>query len=122
MAPILRKNRLRELMKKGTPTVGTHIHSSWPGIVEVIGNSGMADYVEFTRVYAPFDLYALDNLARTSELYDMSMMIKIDPEFQITSTIPGQELWMCVPTVGVPFFINSRSLFFLKIGAMSESG
>jgi 2-keto-3-deoxy-L-rhamnonate aldolase RhmA len=77
---VLRQNKLRELMKKGKPTVGTHIHSSWPGTIEVIGNSGMVDYVEFTSVYAPFDLYALDNLARASELYDMSTMIKIDPQ------------------------------------------
>ena len=79
MAPILRQNKLRRLMKEGKPTLGTHIHSSWPGIMEVIGNSEMMDYVEFSSVYAPFDLYALENLARASELYDMSTMIKIDP-------------------------------------------
>lgn len=79
MAPILRKNKLRELLKQGKPTLGTHIHSSWPGIMEVVGNSEMMDYVEFSSVYAPFDLYALENLARASELYDMSTMIKIDP-------------------------------------------
>lgn len=78
-SPVLRPNKLRESLRKGKPTLGTHIHSSWPGIVEVMGNSGMVDYVEFTSVYAPFDLYALENMARASELYDMSMMIKVDP-------------------------------------------
>lgn len=66
-------------MRQGKPTLGTHIHSSWPGIMEVIGNSEMMDYVEFSSVYAPFDLYSIENLARASELYDMSTMIKIDP-------------------------------------------
>jgi 2-keto-3-deoxy-L-rhamnonate aldolase RhmA len=79
MTPISRTNKLRESMRNGKPTLGTHIHSSWPGMVEAIGNSGMMDYVEFTSVYAPFDLYALDNLARTAELYSMPMMIKVDP-------------------------------------------
>lgn len=60
--------------------MGTHILSSWPGTMEVIGNSGSVDYVEFTSVYAPYDLYALDNLGMASELYDMSTMIKIDAE------------------------------------------
>lgn len=79
MGPILRRNKLRELMRQGKPTLGTHIHSSWPGIMEVVGNSEMMDYVEFSSVYAPFDLYSIENLARASELYDMSSMIKIDP-------------------------------------------
>ena len=79
MGPILRRNKLRKLLRAGKHTLGTHIHSSWPGIMEVVGNSEMMDYVEFSSVYAPFDLYALENLARASELYDMSMMIKIDP-------------------------------------------
>lgn len=79
MAPTLRRNKLRELMREGKPTLGTHLHSSWPGFMEVVGNSETMDYVEFSSVYAPFDLYALENLARASELYDMSTMIKIDP-------------------------------------------
>ena len=77
---VLRTNKLRELLNKGKPTIGTHIHSSWPGTMEVIGNSHAVDYVEFTSVYAPYDLYALDNLGMASELYDMSTMIKIDAE------------------------------------------
>ena len=48
-------------------------------MMEVIGNSGVMDYVEFSSVYAPFDLYALENMARASELYGMSTMVKIDP-------------------------------------------
>jgi 2-keto-3-deoxy-L-rhamnonate aldolase RhmA len=76
----LRKNRLRELLKRGEPTVGTRILSTWPGTMEVIGHTGTVDYVEFTAEYAPYDLYALDELARASELFDMSTMIKVDAE------------------------------------------
>ena len=75
--PVLRKNRLRELMRKDRPTIGTRMISSWPGIMEVIGYTGAIDYVEFVGEYGPYDLYALDELARASELFDMSTMIKI---------------------------------------------
>jgi len=67
-------------MRKGLPTLGTHIASSWPGVIEAIGHSGAIDYVEFTSISAPYDLYALENMARASELFDMSSMIKIDLE------------------------------------------
>ena len=76
----MRENILRELIKKDKPTLGTHIHSMWPGVVELIGQSGEFDYVEFTSDYAPFDLYDLDNFARTTELYGISSMIKLMPE------------------------------------------
>lgn len=46
------------------------------------GHCGQIDYVEFTAEYAPFDLYDLDNLARASELFDMSTMIKVDQSAQ----------------------------------------
>ena len=77
---VLRTNKLRDLMRKGVPTVGTHIASTWTGVMEAIGHSGTMDYAEFTSISAPYDLYALDNLAIASSLFDMSTMIKIDPE------------------------------------------
>ena len=77
----MRRNRLRELLKAGKPSLGTHIHSSWPSIVELVGLSGVFDYVEFVAEYAPYDLYALENLGRAVELFDpMSAMIKIEQE------------------------------------------
>ena len=79
--PRKRKNALRELLKAGKPTLGTHLHVTWPGIVEVIGQSGVIDYVEFLGEYAPHDLYALENFGRAVELFaHMSSMIKIDQE------------------------------------------
>lgn len=79
----LRENKLRGLIEKDKPTIGTHINSTWPGTMEIIGQTEAIDYVEFTSTYAPYDLYALENLARASELFDMSTMIKIDPEPRI---------------------------------------
>jgi len=74
----MRRNLLRERLNAGKPTVGTHILSAWPTLVELIGHSKQYDYVEFTAEYAPFDLHDLDNLGRAFELSGMSGMIKIE--------------------------------------------
>ncbi len=77
----MRKNHLRELLRAGRPTLGTHLLSSWPSMVELVGRTGHFDYVEFVAEYAPFDLYALENLGRAIELFDdFSGMIKIEQE------------------------------------------
>lgn len=76
----MRPNKLRKLLNDGQPTVGTHVHGNWPSIVEIIGHTGMFDYVEFVAEYGPFDLESLDNFCRAVELFDMSAMIKIDQE------------------------------------------
>jgi len=78
----MRPNRFRELLNAGQPTIGTRVQSTWPSIVEVLGHTGMFDYVEFLAEYAPFDLYALDDFCRAVELFDMSAMIKIDQSTQ----------------------------------------
>jgi len=76
----MRPNRLRELLKAGKPSVGTHIHISWPSVVELVGMSGHFDYVEFVAEYAPYDLYALENIGRAIDLYGMSGMMKIEQQ------------------------------------------
>lgn len=76
----MKKNRLRNLMRKGEPTIGTRVLIVWPGVTEIIGYSGMYDYVEFVSEYAPYDLHDFDNLARAAELVGISTMIKIDQE------------------------------------------
>jgi len=73
-------NRLRELMRKGEPTIGTRVLIVWPGVTELIGYTGVYDYVEFVSEYAPYDLHDFDNLARAAELVGISSMIKIDQE------------------------------------------
>src|SRR5215813_1275414 len=74
----MRHNRLRELLTAGKPTLGTHLLSSWPTLVELVGSAGNYDYIEFTAEYAPFHMHDLDNLGRALELKNLGGMIKIE--------------------------------------------
>jgi 2-keto-3-deoxy-L-rhamnonate aldolase RhmA len=74
----MRGNRFRELLDVGQPTLGTHLLSSWPTLVELVGQTGLYDYVEFTAEYAPFDLHELDNLGRALEVANLAGMMKIE--------------------------------------------
>ena len=74
----MRPNRLRARLDAGEPTLGTHLLSTWPTLVELIGQAGHYDYVEFTAEYAPFDLHDLDNLGRALELSNLAGMIKVE--------------------------------------------
>ena len=77
----MRRNVLRELMDNNKPSIGTHVHTLWPGMAEVIGYAGTIDYVEFTGTYAPHDLFSLENFGRAIDLFDnMSSMIKLDQQ------------------------------------------
>ena len=77
----MRPNRLRQLLNAGEPTVGTHILVSWPGVAEIAGRAGTIDYIEFVAEYAPWDLYALENLGRAVDLFDsMTAMIKVEQQ------------------------------------------
>jgi 2-keto-3-deoxy-L-rhamnonate aldolase RhmA len=77
----LRKNRLRELLDLGRPSLGTHLLSTWPTITELVGQTGHFDYVEFVAEYAPWTMHDLDNLGRAIELFpDFSGMIKIEQD------------------------------------------
>ena len=74
----MKENILRKKLESGQPTLSTHIHSVWPAEIEAIGHTGLYDYVEFVAEYGPSDLHDLDNLCRTSELFNLGSMIKID--------------------------------------------
>jgi 4-hydroxy-2-oxoheptanedioate aldolase len=76
----MKRNKLRELLKAGQPTIGTHVHSTWPSVIEAVGHTGLYDYVEFVAEYGPFDLHDFDNMARAAELYELSSMVKVDQE------------------------------------------
>src|ERR1051325_2551650 len=79
----MRENRLRTLLTEDRPTFGTRIQSSWPTIAELVGRSQQFDYVEFLAEYAPYDLFALDNIARAIELYPgFTGLIKIERSAQ----------------------------------------
>jgi 2-keto-3-deoxy-L-rhamnonate aldolase RhmA len=75
---IMRHNRLRALLAADEPSLGTHLLSTWPTLVELVGQAGNYDYVEFTAEYSPFDMHDLDNLGRALELKDLGGMIKVE--------------------------------------------
>ena len=74
----MRPNRLRQRLNAGAGTIGTHILSTWPTLVELIGDAENYDYVEFTAEYAPFTMHDLDNLGRAFDLKNLSGMIKVE--------------------------------------------
>jgi 4-hydroxy-2-oxoheptanedioate aldolase len=74
----MRQNRLRALLEAAQPTLGTHLLSSWPTLVELVGAADNYDYIEFTAEYAPFHMHDLDNLGRALELKNLAGMIKIE--------------------------------------------
>ena len=77
----MRRNRLRELLNQGAPSLGTHVLSSWPTITELVGQTGSYDYVEFVAEYSPWTMHDLDNLGRAIELFpDFCGMIKIEQD------------------------------------------
>src|SRR5207245_8888686 len=76
----MRPNKLRELLKSNKPTLSTHIHTTWPSVVEAIEHTGLYDYVELAGEYGPFDLHDLDNLARAGDIYNMSMQLTLPQE------------------------------------------
>ena len=74
----MKSNKLREIIKSGKLSIGTRLLSIWPGMVEIVGHTGIFDYVEFLGEYSPWDLHDLENYGRAVELFDMSSMIKVD--------------------------------------------
>ncbi|KQC09637.1 MAG: 2,4-dihydroxyhept-2-ene-1,7-dioic acid aldolase [Candidatus Cloacimonas sp. SDB] len=74
----MNKNRLRELLKAGKPSLGTRISAQWPMIAELVGSSGNFDYIEYVAEYSPFDQYDLENIPRACELTGMGCMLKVD--------------------------------------------
>ncbi|MBM3489936.1 MAG: 2,4-dihydroxyhept-2-ene-1,7-dioic acid aldolase [Alphaproteobacteria bacterium] len=76
----MRHNRLRERLRAGEPSLGTHLFITWPAVAELAGQAGAFDYVEFVAEYAPYDLYALENLSRALDLYQLGGMVKIEQE------------------------------------------
>src|SRR6185295_10598506 len=78
---MLRRNRLRELLQAGKPSLGTHVLSAWPTVTELVGQTGTWDYIEFVAEYTPWTMHDLDNLGRAIELFpDFTGMIKIEQD------------------------------------------
>ena len=88
----MRRNKLRELLDADHPSLGTHVHSPWPSVFEMVGYSGQFDYIEYVSEYAPYDLHTMDNIGRAIDLFDdMSAMIKVeeDPRGHIANRAIG---------------------------------
>jgi len=83
----MKNNKLRELLNAGKPSIGTHMITTSPQVVEVIGYSGAVDYIELVGEYASWGLIDLENFARAVELFPhMSSMMKIDQEPRVFIT------------------------------------
>jgi 2-keto-3-deoxy-L-rhamnonate aldolase RhmA len=76
----MRPNSIRRLLADNAPTLGTHLLLASPTVVEIVGHTGVFDYVEFLGEYAPYDLAILEDLCRAAELHDLGTMIKVDSE------------------------------------------
>lgn len=69
------------MIDAGKPTIGTHLFTQWPGMVEVVGHTGVMDYIEFSGQYAPYDLFSLENFGRAIDIFEhMSSLMKLDQE------------------------------------------
>ena len=42
----MRRNHLRALLNANQPSIGTHLLSTWPTLVELVGEARNYDYVE----------------------------------------------------------------------------
>jgi len=75
----MKPNRLRQLLQEGKPSLGTHLLSPWPGLVEIVGHSGAFDYIEYVGEYSPFGLEQMDDWGRAVDLFPhLSAMFKIE--------------------------------------------
>lgn len=72
------ENTIREAFEKKDMVLSTRINSTWPVITEIVGSSGIYDYIEFLAEYAPFDHYDLEVLAMACELHNIGSLIKVD--------------------------------------------
>ncbi len=77
----MKKNVLRELLNAGKPTLSTAMLTTSPAIVEMIGYSGVFDFIELFGDCASWTVPDLDNFARAVELFPhMSSMMKVERE------------------------------------------
>ena len=63
----MRSNRFRELLDAGQPDPWDASSVHLADVIELVGQTGLYDYIEFTAEYTPFDLHELDNLGRALE-------------------------------------------------------
>ncbi len=79
---MIMQNTLREKLTRDSATIGTHFLFADPDIPEIIGDTGLFDYAEFTAEYSTFDMKLLYHLARAGQCGNLPLMIKLDQEGQ----------------------------------------
>jgi len=79
---VIMPNTLRDKLAAGSPTIGTHYLSCDPDLPEIIGDTGMFDYAEFSAEYSTFDMQLLYHMARAGQCASLPLMIKLDQESQ----------------------------------------
>jgi len=83
----MRRNMLRELLDAGKPTIGTHMITNSPRVVEIIGYTKCVDYIELCGEYTDWGLTELENFARATELFpEISSMMKVEQEPRVFIT------------------------------------
>ena len=65
-------------MDSGAPLTGTHVMTAHEDLIEVAAATRLYDTIEFSAEYSMFDMRLLNNMARAAELYDTSLIIKLD--------------------------------------------
>ena len=75
-------NTFRQKLDADKPTVGTHFMLVDPDVPEIIGDTGLFDYGEFSAEYTAFDMPMLYHLARSAQCGNLPLMIKPDQESQ----------------------------------------
>jgi 2-keto-3-deoxy-L-rhamnonate aldolase RhmA len=77
----VRPNKLRQLLNEGKPSIGTHVLTPWPGMIEIVGHANVFDYIEYVGEYSPFSLELMDNIGRALDLFPtMSSMTKVEEQ------------------------------------------
>lgn len=72
------ENHIRKALQEKDFVLATRIDSTWGMITELVGSTGLYDYIEFLAEYAPFDHYDLENIARAAELHQIGSIAKVD--------------------------------------------
>jgi 2-keto-3-deoxy-L-rhamnonate aldolase RhmA len=80
-------NTFRDLLDQDKPTVGTHFMLLDPDIPELIGDTELFDYGEFTAEYTSLDMPMLYNLARAGQCGRRPLPLMIKPDMD------GQGFW-----------------------------
>jgi 2-keto-3-deoxy-L-rhamnonate aldolase RhmA len=79
---VIMTNTLRDKLAAGKPTTGTHFLAPDPDIAEIIGDTGLFDYGEYSAEYSTFDMQLLYHLARAGQCAGLPLLIKLDQESQ----------------------------------------